>query len=240
MSDWLQKHSQQGYGEAYDATLSQGYWGAHWEYLERPALRAQLEQCRARGATVLLDLACGTGRVLSLANEVFPNSIGADASSAMLQQAARRGYPVVECDATALSFARSIDVVTAFRFMLNAPPELRQAVLRSVRSVLRNGGWFISNIHVNAKSPAGLAYRLFNLATNHGALRVLSLQEYTQVLRAEGFAVELVLWHGTLPRICKELDSISSRLLVPADRLARAFRIPVQWSQSFMVVARTA
>ena len=238
MSEWLDRHSAEGYGTAYDASLGQGYWGAHWEHLEGPALRTALHQCRKEGAGVLLDVACGTGRVLSLAQSILPTAVGADASSAMLRRASQAGYGVIQCDAAALAVRKTIDVVTAFRFMLNASPDLRQDFLTSVRSVLVDRGWFISNIHVNANGMAGLAYRLYNSAQGGPRLNVLSLRQYTEVLRRGGFAPERIVWLGALPRLSRRFDALSARLLMPTEGIARQIRVTRQCSQSFMVIAR--
>lgn len=240
MSEWLSTHSAPGYGSKYAVQLDRGYWGAHWRHLERPALLSALEQCRREGAERLLDLACGTGRILSVAEHVFPSPVGADASHAMLEQASVLGRRLVRCDAGALPFRQVFDVVTAFRFMLNASPALRQTTLESLRLVMRKDGWLISNVHVNASAPSGLAYRVYNKVVTRSQVSTLSVQQYTNILRDSGFVPERVIWLGALPRVMKQLDSLASRLLVPVERIAHAARVPEHWAQSFMVIARPA
>ena len=84
MTDWLERHSSPGYGDSYVSRLERGYWAAHWTHLEKPALLRQMESCRHQGAQRVLDVACGTGRIMSVAAEVFDAPIGADASEPML------------------------------------------------------------------------------------------------------------------------------------------------------------
>jgi SAM-dependent methyltransferase len=238
VSEWLDRHSTPGYGAVYNASLGSGYWGAHWENLERPALVKELKRCRSQGASTLLDLACGTGRVLSAAQEVFALSVGADASSAMLALAAKEHRRLVLCDSAALAFRNAFDVITAFRFMLNASDDLRLNTLRSIRAVLRDPGWFISNVHVNAHGPSGVAYRAYNQVNRAKTFRTLSVRQYEAILSQSGFFVERTIWLGALPRTVKALDRPAARLLLPVERMARRFRVPPEWSQSFMVVSR--
>jgi SAM-dependent methyltransferase len=89
-----------------------------------------------------LDFACGTGRILGYLEERFDESVGLDLSSTMLDQArpklsraqlvcgdATRDPDVVE---------GRFDFITAFRFFLNAQPELRDEAMDWLVSRLRD------------------------------------------------------------------------------------------------------
>jgi SAM-dependent methyltransferase len=68
----------------------------------------------AQGARQVLELGCGTGRLLARIDA--PVRIGVDLSPAMLAQARRRGLAVVHADAQALPFAAgSFDAILAPR-----------------------------------------------------------------------------------------------------------------------------
>jgi ubiquinone/menaquinone biosynthesis C-methylase UbiE len=115
-----------------------------------PKRRARLiELLRAiRAKTVsgpLLDCGCGTGNVIALAREVFPEVYGTDLAFRMLQKLrARDGFDLAAADAAALPFPdNTFAAVTAnalLHHMVDAGPFLREA-----RRVLRPGGAILTD-----------------------------------------------------------------------------------------------
>ena len=82
-------------------------------------------------ARVAIDFACGTGRVLEYLAGHASEVIGVDISPAMLEVARRRcpDARLVEGDITVDPelVTESADIVTAFRFLLNAEPRCARA-----------------------------------------------------------------------------------------------------------------
>jgi SAM-dependent methyltransferase len=103
-----------------------------------------------------LDFACGTGRVFYHVRPVAATSCGIDVSTEMLEIA-------LGVDPKAKLLCKDItreddeveakyDVITAFRFILNAEPALRHAALTALRRRLRDNGILILNNHANLLS----------------------------------------------------------------------------------------
>lgn len=80
-----------------------------------------------------------------------------DASAAMLACVpAALNVRVVQVDITRESLGETLDVITAFRFFLNAEQRLREEALDSMRDHLKETGRLVCNVHMNAASPFGL------------------------------------------------------------------------------------
>ena len=94
-----------------------------------------------------IDFACGTGRVIQFLSSRSAQVIGVDISAAMLGVARGRapGARLIEGDVTVDPglLTETADIVTAFRFLLNAEPPLRAAALDWMRDRLAPGGVLI-------------------------------------------------------------------------------------------------
>jgi SAM-dependent methyltransferase len=110
--------------------------------------------------TTALDFACGTGRVLRYLESRVPVTIGVDVADEMLTLARPRcpDSRLVRHDVTEGThpdLPESVDLITAFRFFLNAEAGLRLDVLSWMRAVLAPGGTLIANFHLNPHSLRG-------------------------------------------------------------------------------------
>ena len=65
-----------------------------------------------------------------------------------------------QIDITRQSLGDTFDVVTAFRFFLNAEQQLRREVLEAIRKHLKPDGRLVCNIQMNATSAMGVASRV--------------------------------------------------------------------------------
>lgn len=128
--------------------------------------KEQLDKVRQRLMKVkprieYLDFATGTGRVLAHMEEWVQGSTGIDISEAMVEHARRNTTKSkVVCgditSAQAAALSDQYDLITAFRFVLNAEPALRLAVLHALSRRLRDKSSIL----------------VFN---NHGSLRSLKV-----------------------------------------------------------------
>ncbi len=140
----------------------------------------------ASGATRLLDLGCGTGRLLGAAG------IGVDLSNGLLVRAAARGRVVARADAHRLPFAAGVfDVIIAanavFRYL-----DYPRAFTECAR-VLAPGGRLA--LHQYARETWSLRGR--NARKSADPLHVGALAEVREPARAAGLAEERVwLWRG--------------------------------------------
>lgn len=239
----------------YHDVYSSGYYAAQWRLLEQPMLRKLFEQERERGATRMLDIACGQGRITLLGAEYFPDILGVDYSAQMLgraQQAqAKAGERVSHLrfevgDVRTFAAEKPFDVVTAFRFFLNAEDELRLEGLRCVRRNLAPNGVFITNVHVAATSPLACFYGISNslrraVGQHVSAVRnAISLNGFRNMFASEGFRIDSVERYSLLPRIGSMTDSLAERHIATFDRVGRLVPGLRLLSQAFLVCARPA
>jgi len=127
--------------------------------------------------------------------------VGIDVSEAMLMCAPVPENVTLYCiDITKVSLAETFDVVTAFRFFLNAEDSLRRGALRAIYRHLRKGGVLVCNIHLNATSPMGLVSRILNWVYPRTPRNTLTLDQFSRVLKEEGFEILDTRSYGYLPR----------------------------------------
>jgi ubiquinone/menaquinone biosynthesis C-methylase UbiE len=121
--------------------------------MRREALRPIAEFMRGRDQrhVALLDVACGTGRLLRQVRLVWPalRLIGLDLSRAYLDEARRhldglRPATLIEAPAERMPLARdSIDVATSTFLFHELPPDVRRQVTAEIARVLKPGGIFV-------------------------------------------------------------------------------------------------
>jgi SAM-dependent methyltransferase len=194
---------------AYDAAEygADSYSSAVWRW-QRPVVeKIVAEFCAAQKTPVrLLDFACGTGRVLSALEPLAVSADGVDISASMVARARERGVKarllVGDILAEPDLLAPEYDLISCFRFLLNAEPELRRRVLRRLREVLRTpGGRLLVNLHGNARSlrhPA-IVWRRRRRTDADEMLNEMTPAAVEALLAECGFAVERRLGFGVLP-----------------------------------------
>ncbi|MBI2718851.1 MAG: class I SAM-dependent methyltransferase [Rhizobiales bacterium] len=231
-------HTADGYGEYYDKTYETGYFLAVWRDVERPVLEGILGPLGGPDR-VCMDFACGTGRITDLDARFFGSVLGVDVSESMLARAQRpENVRFRRIDLTRETMEETFDVVTAFRFFLNAEESLRREALRAIYARLKPDGRLVCNIHMNAISPGGIGCHLINLIPGMRRRHTLSAAGFRRRLEAAGFAVEQVISYGFMPGPRILPAKVSSALVKPVEKLAGVLRLPGILAQNFMVVAR--
>ena len=241
MNSYRTSHSSEGYGEHYEKTYERGYYKHQWDCLELPLLKRVLEQEYDKGARSYLDFACGTGRILHAAEEIFPETTGVDVSETMVKLAREKCHrsEIFVQDITTTPLIKQYDVITAFRFFLNAEPELRNSVLKAIRENLADSGCLIVNIHVNRNSILGRVYQLRNIMLGHIVANTLGFDEFRRLLHENKFQVEAVNWYSYWPRTGWRMEGIAKRMLPATDKLWKQVKVlPQGLAQSFMVICR--
>lgn len=150
-----------------------------------------------------LDFACGTGRILGFVAPSAGQALGMDISPEMLARARQRlpTVPLVCWDLSAGSelLQRGYDLITSFRFLTNAEPELRRLVLRQLAGRLNAHGRIILNIHANPLSYRGLLIPFYwarEKLTGQKMLQHLTRHRTVRELRAAGLEIERVVGLG--------------------------------------------
>lgn len=231
-------HCARGYGAHYNKTHDSGYYGALWDKIERPLILGVLGPMGGADRKCL-DFACGTGRITNVAAGLFGEVVGVDVSKSMLACArVPHNVRLLHIDMTMESLDETFDIVTAFRFFLNAEDRLKQEALRAINLQLKDGGRLVCNVHMNATSPVGLVCRLLNRLFGRTIRNTLSEARFKELLTASGFLVEEVIPYGYLPRPGRLLPGLCEALMEPFEKASRTLRIPGQLAQHFLVVAK--
>lgn len=237
--DYRTTHLGAGKAADYDSGFFQPGTLKHLEWdLERRLLQRTVARLRPGR---VLDFACGTGRVLQFWQLQGVTPTGLDVSPDMLALAqekvpnARRFRADVTHGPDPLA-GEQFDVISAFRFFLNAEPELRAAVLAWMRGHLRPDGRLVANFHLNPRSSRGAYLRARRLKGQP----MLSQEEVVELLGTAGFELEELVGYSFLP-----FRRDGARLLAPAHRLRFEHAVISRgWSPrragSFYVVARPA
>jgi len=236
--------------EAYEAGEygMESYSTFIWQ-LQRPVLEGILKDFRRRhsGPVRLLDFACGTGRVLAALEPLVDSAEGIDISKNMVAVARMRCSKarLVTGDVLAQPalLPDACEIISCFRFVLNAEPELRAGILRRLREVLRPPhGLLLVNVHGNSHSlrhPAILwRRRRRRVASENTMLNEMSTGEAERLLVESGFEIVHRFGFGIMPPM---LYRTPLRLLTHAvDRWLCGENWLSQWSIDLLFVCRPA
>ncbi|WNV12809.1 class I SAM-dependent methyltransferase [Tardiphaga sp. 709] len=224
----------------YVSTFEVGYCSALWRNVERPLLENILRPLGGPERTSL-DFACGTGRIAKVAALFFGSVVGVDVSEAMLFAASVPDNVMLRCiDITNATGQQTFDVVTAFRFFLNAEDALRRDALRAIYRHLRKSGILVCNIQLNATSPIGLVSRVLNRAYPRRPRNTLTLDQFSRMLSDEGFEVIESTYYGYLPRPGRFLPRLCEVLVGPFEKICRSLKVSGFFAEHFLVVSRKA
>lgn len=197
--DYRESHKEERVARQYEERVygEGSYDDMLWRW-EQGMLRREMDDLKANTRTVsLLDFATGTGRILSFLENEVADAVGVDNAEAMLSFARTRvrKAALVRADITqedALA-GREFDLITAFRFFLNAQPELRDAALAALLPKLRDEhSLFIFNIHGNL-----ISYRFFTklwYALRGRRLNAMTVWQAKEL--AERHGLKVVRWYG--------------------------------------------
>jgi SAM-dependent methyltransferase len=200
-----------------------GYSEILWQ-IEREFLKAFMARFRSEHQRIdMLDFACGTGRIILFMEEFVDSSVGVDVSRSMLDIAAtkvaRSTLVCRDLTMTAPVANERYDLITAFRFVLNAEPDLRLAAFRAMVARLKNrSSRLIFNNHGNPVShrvftlPVQAAPLLLGPHQNEG--NFMTHNSVKNLLNAVGLEIEQVYGYGLLgARISRMLGGVRARAL---------------------------
>ena len=181
------------YGPSSWSTL---LWGLEQKSLAQ-LLDTAFVPCRER----YLDFACGTGRVTSFIAPHFEQTVGVDINEAMLAEARPRvpdaTFTMADVITDPSAAGGDFDLVTSFRFILNADPSDRLPALRWLRSQLRDGSSrAIVNNHSNLWTHKAVTHAVRQLKDRGRKTtgNVLSHKQMVTLVQDAGFVIESV--HG--------------------------------------------
>jgi SAM-dependent methyltransferase len=153
--------------------------------------RAILAKLLPAGSEKILDLGCGTGRLVGFATH------GGDASIESLKFAAQR-HPdriFVGADAAALPFrSMSFDAAFSFHLLMHLKPEVIAAIFAQIGRLLKPGGIFVADV------ASGFRRRLHPRrdAEWHGATS-LTRAEFRDLAAPAGLRLRAMVGVGLFP-----------------------------------------
>jgi ubiquinone/menaquinone biosynthesis C-methylase UbiE len=190
-----------------------------------------------------LDFACGTGRILSLLESYAAESYGVDISESMLEVARKkcRHATLVHVDLTTTKVFpnQSFDLITAFRFFLNAEQELRESALKEIRYLIKPSGYFIFNIHMNEGSLLVKLIRLYQWIKHidNDLFHTLSISQASDLLDKHGFTIAEAYHFGVLP-IYDERNKYLIGLINSTERIFSKISLLTPFSRYVIFVCR--
>jgi ubiquinone/menaquinone biosynthesis C-methylase UbiE len=206
MLDYRTSHVLPNKGRSYDATFQNlAYRKIVWKW-EQDVLCRALHEIRSQQRSIkYLDFACGTGRILGFLEEDVDESFGVDVSSSMLEVAKQKSKKskLILADLThdELFEPCSLDLVTAFRFFLNAQSSLKEEALHAIYRILRANGYLIFNIHMNKGCLLEGVLRAYHRVRHirNENFASISIKETKSLLASANFEVIGLCHYGVLP-----------------------------------------
>lgn len=226
MSEYSERFQSQDAAANYDGSLyADSGWDAFIWSLERQRLRQIFLALRRKKAELThLDFACGTGRILKETEPLCAHSIGIDISESMIERAreklTRSELRVGDIRLDPSLLEPQFDVITAFRFFLNAEAQLRGDVLRLLaRRLAGVDSRLIFNNHGNRHSVRHLAIeKRRRRGESHSEMSIREMTELTdsaglEILELHGFGVcPSLLYRGRLGSAVKVIDRVAAAL----------------------------
>jgi predicted TPR repeat methyltransferase len=167
------------------------------------------------------------------------SATGVDVSEAMLevarQKLQRTQLYKVNVVQESIFPEHKFNLITAFRFFVNAEPELRVAALRALKPLLAQDGFLVFNNHQNFDSPymrLAVAYARWRGCS---PFNTLCLAQCRALLAEVGFEIVRLYPAGMLhlPRI-----SLPHCIYRGADESTNISEVLARYSESPVIVAR--
>jgi SAM-dependent methyltransferase len=223
-----------------DVYAAGGYDDQAWA-LQRAYLEALLGSFQARhGRFKYLDFACGTGRIISVAERFAGDSTGVDISPHMIERALARvsssRLVVADVLAEPTAIDADYDVISAFRFFLNTEPEMRVGVMASLAGRLRGpDSLLVFNIHGNAHSSLALT-SMYRRLRGWGPAWLMSHREVRRLVEGADLTIVDRAGFGLWPhRLYRTWIGPALRAI---DRRALTHRVGRSMSHDLVYVCR--
>ena len=237
---YRESHKYETKGAEYEAYYQNKAWQKFLWSREQEILLSILEKYFSGRDVHLLDFACGTGRITEFLENRVKTSTGIDVSGSMLAVAREKlkRTEIIKTDITAENVLkpRKFNLITAFRFFLNAEPELRSAAIKAIAELLDEDGYFVFNNHQNSGSPwIKLRCAHHRKKNPEGTFNVMSIDQMKMLVEGAGLEIVEIYPAGFFhpPKV-----SVSHRLNRAIDWAAGKFDFLNRFSESPIAVCR--
>lgn len=238
-SNYRRSHLGAEKAESYSSQFDDktNYKWLFWQ-IEKELLSKILNR-HAEHARSLLDFACGSGRLLSFLGGRFDRATGIDVSRDMLAKAGEAAPTArLVCGDVSrgeVDLVQPSDVIVAFRFFLNAEPELGRQVLEWMHSNLSDHGLLVCNFHMSPFSLAALHSKLRSWITRSPATSTMSRAAARRLLANSGF--EVVDLHAYGYFLYRRSGVRRPGLMLRIERLLARSPIRLPFARNFILVA---
>jgi ubiquinone/menaquinone biosynthesis C-methylase UbiE len=237
---YRESHKYKGKSAEYEAYYQNKAWQRFLWSREQEILIKILKKYFEGKDINLLDFACGTGRITEFLENRVKTSTGVDVSGSMLAIAKEKlkRTEIIEADITAENILkpRKFNLITAFRFFLNAEPELRSAAIKAIAELLDDNGYLVFNNHQNSGSPwIRLRIAYYRKKNPEGIYNVMSIEQMKKLIEEAELEIIEIYPAGFFhpPKI-----PVSFRLSHAIDWAAGNFRFMNKLSENLIAVCR--
>jgi len=237
---YRESHQYAAKGAEYERYYETQAWDRFLWSREQEILLGILEKYFSDRDVHLLDFACGTGRVTSFLEDRVKTSTGIDVSGSMLAIARKKlkRTQIIEADITVENILkpRKFNLITAFRFFLNAEPELRSLAIGELADLLTEDGYLVFNNHHSSGSPwIKLLYARHLRKNPQGIFNVMSIEQMEELAESVGLQIVEMYPVGFFhpPKV-----PVSYRLNRAIDNVACRFKSLNRLSESPIAVCR--
>ena len=230
---YLYSHMGAYKGNEYDQLYQTDPWLIYTCQRTRLTLQRIVTRYYQHRPIKLLDFACGTARITSFLEDKVDEAVGVDVSESMLAVAERKVKRAKLLHANLLKdnllAGEKFNLITAFRFFLNAEPELRKAAIKAIVPLLADDGLFVFNNHRNQTSPlVRLKY-----GRRHKTRNFMSMQEMQNMVSEFGLNIIKIYPVGFLPLPRIKLPPAVNNII---DAVASRFQCLRDYSESPIAV----
>jgi predicted TPR repeat methyltransferase len=237
---YRESHQYAAKGAEYERHYETQAWEKFLWSREQEIILKILEKYFAGRDVHLLDFACGTGRITSFLEDRVTTSTGVDVSDSMLAIARQKlqRTEIIEADITTENILkpRTFNLITAFRFFLNAEPDLRSMAIGELVDLLAVDGYLVFNNHHSLGSPwIKLLYARHRRKNPEGIFNVMSIEQMAGLAGSAGLEIVEIYPVGFFhpPKV-----PVSYRLNRAIDNIVCRFKSLDRFSESPIVVCR--
>jgi hypothetical protein len=110
------------------------------------------------------------------------------------------------------------DLITSFRFFLNAQPELQEEVLNVLSKILKDEGYLVFNIHLNKTSIySRIIHLIRKIAHLDYEIKTMSIEQVSQMVEKAGLEI-ITTFHFAIFPILKENTKIPMSAIDPFEK----------------------
>ena len=237
---YKESHKYQSKGDEYEAYYQNKAWQKFLWSREQDIILKILEKYYTGRDIHLLDFACGTGRITQFLESRVKTSMGIDVSSSMLAIAREKlkqtEITVADITVENILKPRKFNLITAFRFFLNAEPELRSSAIKAIAELLNDDGYLVFNNHQNSGSPwMRLRHAHYRKKNPEGVYNVMSIEHMNELVKEAGLEIIEIYPVGFFnpPKV-----PVSFQINRAIDWVASKFKFLNQFSENLIAVCR--